>query len=217
MVVLIDNGHGSNTPGKCSPDKRLLEYLYAREIARRVERELNLGMIDAQRIVQETKDISLAERCRRVNEQCKQHGKENVILVSIHCNAAGGDGKWKSAGGWSVWTSPGKTKADDLATELWNAAQKSLSDYISGFEKKKAEGAYDSKQKPMRGDWSDGDPDYEAKFYILMHTQCPAVLTESLFQDNKSDCEFLLSEAGMEAITDLHVQGIKNYLKSMKK
>ena len=32
MKVLIDNGHGSNTPGKCSPDGRLKEYAYTREI-----------------------------------------------------------------------------------------------------------------------------------------------------------------------------------------
>ena len=33
MKILIDNGHGSNTPGKCSPDGRLMEYSYTREIA----------------------------------------------------------------------------------------------------------------------------------------------------------------------------------------
>lgn len=40
MKVLIDNGHGANTPGKRSPDGRLREYAYAREIAGRVVFEL---------------------------------------------------------------------------------------------------------------------------------------------------------------------------------
>jgi N-acetylmuramoyl-L-alanine amidase len=31
-LVIFDNGHGSNTPGKCSPDKKLLEYKWTREI-----------------------------------------------------------------------------------------------------------------------------------------------------------------------------------------
>ena len=31
MKILIDNGHGENTPGKRSPDGKLREYLYARE------------------------------------------------------------------------------------------------------------------------------------------------------------------------------------------
>ena len=69
----------------------------------------------------------------------------------------------------------------------------------------------------MRADWRDGDPDYEARFYILVHTKCPAVLTESLFQDNKADCDFLLSEEGTDAIVNLHRDGIINYIKTTKK
>lgn len=37
MIILIDNGHGANTPGKCSPDKQIREYSYAREIASLLE------------------------------------------------------------------------------------------------------------------------------------------------------------------------------------
>ena len=33
MKILIDNGHGVNTPGKCSPDGVFREYKYTREIA----------------------------------------------------------------------------------------------------------------------------------------------------------------------------------------
>lgn len=217
MIVLIDNGHGSDTPGKCSPDKMLKEYLKSREIARRLEAELNFRFVHGELLVPEDKDISLGERCRRVNAYCDKYGTENVLLVSIHCNAAGADGQWKTAGGWCVYTTPGKTKADDLATELWNAADARLQEYKERFPLLQAQGVYDSKQRPMRADWSDGDPDYESNFYILKHTKCPAVLTESLFQDNKGDCEFLLSEEGTKAIVDLHCNGIINYIKKIKK
>ena len=37
MKVLIDNGHGENTPGKRSPDGRLREWAYSREIADMVD------------------------------------------------------------------------------------------------------------------------------------------------------------------------------------
>ena len=47
MKILIDNGHGENTKGKRSPDGRLREYLYAREIAEAIERELRLRGYDA--------------------------------------------------------------------------------------------------------------------------------------------------------------------------
>lgn len=216
MKILIDNGHGVNTAGKCSPDRRLREYAWSREIARRLEKALRAEGYDAQRIVTEETDISLTERCRRANAIAAKVGTANCIFVSLHSNAAGGDGKWKTAGGWCVYTSPGKTKADSLATSLWNAANVVLKPYADRFSVLQAQGAYDSRQVPFRADWSDGDPDYEARFTVLTGTRCPAVLTESLFQDNKADVDFLLSEEGKQAIVKLHAEGIKNYINAAK-
>ena len=190
MKVLIDNGHGSNTPGKCSPDGRLREYAYTREIAERLVMELRKNGIDAERIVKEEIDVPLAERCRRVNE----YKASEAILVSIHCNAAGNGSDWMSARGWEAWTSVGKTKADKLATCLYEDAEHCL----PGMK--------------MRKDMADGDPDRESQFYILRHTNCPAVLTENLFQDNREDVEFLLSEEGKRAIVSLHVWGTMKFL-----
>lgn len=190
MKVLIDNGHGSNTPGKRSPDGQLREYAYTREIAERLVMELRKNGIDAERIVKEEIDVPLAERCRRANE----YKASEAILVSIHCNAAGNGSDWMSARGWEAWTSVGKTKADKLATCLYENAEYCL----PGMK--------------IRKDMTDGDQDKENGFYILKHTKCPAVLTENLFQDNKEDVEFLLSEEGKLAIVNLHVWGIMKYL-----
>jgi len=216
IIELYEAGHGINTLGKCSPDMRLREYKKARELVRDIVTRRRAMGYDARILVPEDTDVSLAERCRRVNNICKQYGKSNVLLVSIHCNAAGGDGKWKSAGGWCAYTSPGQTKADILATHLYDAAKTALADYIKDFPIHKAKGDYDSRQRPIRTDYSDGDPDYEARFYILVHTQCPAVLTESMFQDNKADVDFLLSAEGHNAIVNLHVNGVDSYIKSLK-
>lgn len=190
MKVLIDNGHGSNTPGKRSPDGRLREYAYTREIAERLVMELRKNGIAAERIVKEEIDVPLAERCRRANE----YKASEAILVSIHCNAAGNGSDWMSARGWEAWTSVGKTKADKLATCLYENAEYCL----PGMK--------------IRKDMTDGDQDKESGFYILKHTKCPAVLTENLFQDNKKDVEFLLSEEGKLAIVNMHVWGIMKYL-----
>ena len=190
MKVLIDNGHGSNTPGKRSPDGQLREYAYTREIAERLVMELRKNGIDAERIVKEEIDVPLAERCRRANE----YKASEAVLVSIHCNAAGNGSDWMSARGWEAWTSVGKTKADKLATCLYENAEHCL----PGMK--------------IRKDMTDGDQDKENGFYILKHTKCPAVLTENLFQDNKEDVKFLLSEEGKLAIVNLHVWGIMKYL-----
>ena len=195
MKVLIDNCHGVDTAGKRSPDGSLREYKYAREIAEKVVSELKKRGFDAERIVTEENDISLSERCRRVNSICDRIGTKNVILVSIHCNAAGNGSQWMNARGWEAWTSVGQTAADKLADCLYKAAEE------TDFK--------------IRKDTTDGDPDKEGHLYILKHTKCPAVMTENLFQDNKEDVAFLLSEAGKETIVSLHVKGIINYLKTI--
>ena len=195
MKILIDNGHGVDTAGKRSPDGSLREYKYAREIAGRIVSELRKQGFDAERIVTEENDISLRERCQRVNAICNRLGTKNVILVSVHCNAAGNGSQWMNARGWEAWTSVGQTAADKLADCLYKSAEE------TDFK--------------IRKDITDGDRDKEGHLYILKHTKCPAVLTENLFQDNKEDVAFLLSEVGKETIVSLHVKGIINYLKTI--
>lgn len=195
MKILIDNGHGENTPGKQSPDRKLREYAYTREIAERIVQELSKQGYDAERIVKENIDVPLTERAKRVNAFCGKLGASNVILVSVHCNAAG-SGEWMKARGWSAYTSKGKTKSDALADCLYESARMRFTG------------------QRIREDRSDGDPDWEENFYILRKTKCPAVLTENFFQDNKEDVAYLLSNEGKQAIVDVHVDGIINYIKA---
>ena len=199
MKILIDNGHGQETAGKRSPDGRLLEWSYNREIARRVVAALTSLGLDAELLVPEDEDISLYERCRRVNQLCLQLGKRNVCLVSIHVNAAGHGDKWYNAEGWCCYTSPGQTAGDVLANHLCQAALQNLPGHR------------------MRFDYTDGDADQEAAFYILRHTACASCLTENGFMDCVRSCDFLLSDEGKDAIVQLHVDGIISYVQSQEK
>ena len=194
MKILLDNGHGVDTPGKRSPDGFFREYAYNRYLAGQIQERLSALHLDARLIVPELEDIPLPERCRRVNAICRQIGNDQVILLSIHVNAAGNGQNWLDARGWSCFTTRGKTKADALATCLYEAAK----NHLPGMK--------------IRTDFTDGDPDIEKDFYIIRHTSCPAVLTENLFMDNREDVAFLESEAGAQAIINLHVQGILQYL-----
>lgn len=214
VKILIDNGHGIDTPGKKSPDKSLMEYKYNREIAIKVVERLKALGYDAERIVTEEKDVTLGERCRRVNKVCDKVGTANVLFISIHVNAAASGGKWMNAGGWCAYTTRGVTKSDKVAEKLYEAAKVHLTDYVKIMEEGKKTGVYSDKQRPFRTDFSDGDSDQEADFYVIKNTKCPAVLTENLFMDNKTDVAYLLSENGRKRIVDLHVEGIVNYLKS---
>ena len=194
MKIFIDNGHGLMTAGKRSPDGQFREPFYNREIARRVVSDLRDRGLDAELLVPEDDDISLAERVRRVNAACLLLGKQNVILVSIHVNAAGNGSKWLNATGWSVYTCKGQTESDKLAECLCQAA-------IKNFPGRR-----------IRTDISDGDMDWEEGFYILRKSLCVAVLTENFFMDSISDLEYLQSRAGKQAVVDTHVEGIVEYL-----
>ena len=190
--ILIDNGHGNDTLGKCSPDKSILEYKYNREIAQEVHQQLQKEGYNSIILVPEINDISLKTRVMRANK----YNANNTILVSIHCNAAS-NGDWKNVSGWSVWTSKGQTRGDKLADCMFEAAEDALQPLG---------------KKLMKQTYNDGDVDYESNFSIIAKTTCPACLVENFFMDSKQDVEFLLSDEGKKAIVQLHVNGIKKYI-----
>ncbi len=194
MKVLIDNGHGVDTPGKRSPDGKLREYAWNREIATGIYSTLKSLGVDCELVVPELYDISLGTRASRVNNICKKLGSDNVILISIHVNAAGMGSSWMSGKGWSAYTSVGKTKSDILAECLYDSFESEFKD------------------RKIRKDMKDGDRDYESNFYILKKTLCPAVLTENFFMDNKEECEFLLQKSTKDRIIRSHVNGILKYI-----
>lgn len=191
MKILIDNGHGENTKGKCSPDGRLKEWSYTREIADRVVAGLRKKGIDAERIVKEDTDVPLSERCRRANAVYKATGRK-AVLVSIHCNAAGNGADWMKARGWSVFVSNNASaNSKKLAICLAEAA----------------EGIPVSIRKP-----SPGQMYWMQNLAICRDTNCPAILTENFFQDNEEDVEFLLSVEGKQTVVEIHIEGILKYL-----
>lgn len=191
-IILIDNGHGAETPGKCSPDGRLREYAWTREIARRVCDKLKALGYDAGLLVPELNDVSLRERVRRVNSVYAGAGSDNVLLVSIHVNAAG-TGQWHNASGWTAWVAPNASQRSRKLATLLNAEAVKLN---------------------LKGNRS-REPFFTGNFAILRDTKCPAVLTENMFQDNRHDVDYLLSDRGKSEITDLHITAITQYLKSL--
>lgn len=198
MIILIDNGHGANTPGKCSPDKQIREYSYAREIASLLEQKLKEKGITAIRIVTEENDVPLNQRVSRVNTICKEFGSNNCCVVSIHLDACPpNDGKWHSARGFSVRVAKNaSSRSKKLARLLYEQAE--------------ALNLKGNRSVPSEKYWVQN-------LAICRDTSCAAVLTENLFQDNKDDVAFLLSKEGKDAIVQLHLNGIIKYIEENSK
>ena len=196
LTVILDNGHGANTPGKCSPDKSLLEYKWAREMVDLIIKELSKLGINAVKLVPEDTDISLKERVRRANKIYNDTNKK-AILISVHCNASGCDGKWHNATGWGVFISKNaSSNSKRLAQLLYKEAKKN--------------GLQGNRSVPKEEYWVQS-------LAMCRDTNCPAVLTENMFQDNKEDMAFLLSDEGKKKLASVHVQGILNYMNSENK
>lgn len=187
MIVIIDNGHGVDTPGKCSPIwgdyTQLREYEFNRDVAQRIAYHCKMNGIPFQMLVPEAYDISLDERVRRANAIYRKDW--HSFVVSVHANAGGGTG-------WEAWTSKGKTKSDTFATIFYEEGEREF-----------------GKEWNIRKDITDGDADKESQFYILKHTLCAAVLTENFFMDTERDCRFIMSDEGRERIALMHFRAIK--------
>ena len=195
MKILIDPGHGIDTPGKRSPDGLFLEYLWNRQVADLILEGLVSAGVDASLVVTETNDVTLRNRVNRVNTICNRVGASNVLLVSIHANAAGNGSAWMNARGWSCYTSKGKTKSDQVAECLYDAFEEEFQD------------------RKIRKDMSDGDRDWEENFYVLQRSKCPAVLLENFFYDNREECAWMLQGETKRRIASAAVKGIIKYIK----
>lgn len=195
MKILIDPGHGIDTPGKRSPDDLLREYLWNRQVADLILGGLLSAGVDASLVVTETNDVTLRNRVNRVNTICNRVGASNVLLVSVHANAAGNGSAWMNARGWSCYTSKGKTKSDQVAECLYDAFEAEFQD------------------RKIRKDMSDGDRDWEENFYVLQKSKCPAVLLENFFYDNREECAWMLQEETKKRIASAAVKGIIKYIK----
>ena len=194
---LFDNGHGGiidgvyQTSGKRSPvwddGSILYEGEFNRAIVNRLVKLCKENNIDYVNLVDTQEDVSLGDRVRSANSIAKSSDKK-CIYVSIHANGFDKE----SANGWSVYTSPGKTKSDDIATILF---EKSMREF---------KGEY------MRKDTTDGDPDKESNFYVLVNTSMPAILSENFFMTNYDNChKYLLPKEGRDRVAKIHFEMIQ--------
>lgn len=188
-MVILDNGHGQNTPGKRSPDGSLLEYEFNRDIVCRLLYMLDETGIDFWELVPELHDVTIHERCSRAN---KVHEKyPDAYLLSIHANAGEGTGPecfvWENSE--TKWINPESAR---LATICAN-------EYISSFpEWKLRKGA-------------NGELFKRANYKIQRETTMPSVLTESFFMDHPRDLAFIKSDEGRDRIARMHHDVIVKY------
>jgi len=159
MRVIVDPGHGGHDPGAVNLAVGVQEKALNLQIAITLYRRLLDAGHSGRMTRTDDRFLVLSDRVAIAN---RQHPD---AFVSIHCNAAAN----KDAFGMEVWTSPGKTRSDALATAIGEALAATFP------------------AVPMRRDDSDFDLDKEGRLYVLTQTACPAVLVECGFVSNDAE------------------------------
>lgn len=193
MRIVIDPGHAGRSidPGAVNPRTGLLEADIALIISRLVENyliavgyEVKLTRTEWEQA--ETDDLNY--RTTLANDW----GAD--IFTSLHCNSAANP----SAEGYEVWTSPGDTQGDRLATCIYGQIATEFPD------------------RAGRTDYSDGDPDKESSFYVLVHTDAPACLVEMAFISNDAEAALLADAAWQDRYARAIARGVTDYFVAME-
>ena len=188
MKIVIDPGHaGRNVdPGAVNPGTGLQEADVALAVSRFLEAELTQSGHEVKLTRMEWEQAETDDLAYRTS-LANDWGAD--LFVSLHCNSA----ESPSAKGYEVWTSPGDTESDVLATCIY------------------AQIAVEFPDRAGRADYSDGDPDKESRFYVLVHTEAPACLVEMAFISNDEEAALLANARWQDRQAGAIARGIAEY------
>ena len=112
MKIVLDAGHGPNTPGKRSPDDSLREYHFNSAVAYYTREELlNYENVEVLFVHDGNRDVPLSERTSKANNWGAR------TYISIHANAAG-NGDWNAANGIETFTHPNASRESVTLAKL---------------------------------------------------------------------------------------------------
>jgi N-acetylmuramoyl-L-alanine amidase len=173
MKIVIDAGHGGHDSGAVNPGVGVQEKDLNLQIALALQGWLMSGGHNVYLTRGADFFVELSERAAIANANGAN------AFISIHCNAAGNP----AAKGFEIWTSPGPTSADSLATFIGQAVKANIPRLVNRF------------------DFSDGDLDKEGSLAVLRLTRCPAVLVEAGFVSEDSEAEWLRQPENIQQIS----------------
>lgn len=199
LVLILDPAHGSDVPGKRSPDGMHLEYRWSRDMWGIIyPRLLALGYVAEFTTTLET-EPGLSTRCRAAEKIAARNKTLVPLFISLHNDAYGNGTSWNQARGISVWTTKGRTRSDIFAAEM--ITQLDVITHGRTRMRTYAPGTMDK--------------DFEANFAVLMGNY-NAMLIECGFQDNKEDVSLLQNPEFCTRVADAIIQGIENINNSIK-
>lgn len=193
MKIIIDPGHAGRSidPGAVNNTSGLQEADVVLMISKLLENQLTEFGYEVKLTRNDWEEEETDELSYRT-ALANSWGAD--IFISLHCNSAVNE----SAKGYEIWTSPGDTLGDRLATCIYGEIAEAFPD------------------RRGRTDYSDGDPDKESGFYVLLHTEAPACLIEIAFISNAEEASPLADVAWQESYARAIARGVNNYFSSLE-
>lgn len=204
VIVILDPGHGPDTPGKRwtstgeasggeSGEPSFYEWKWNREYSKVLMGELLLrGYRVFLTVEGEEPDKALSKRVEFANNLKEYNRNMHCLYISLHVDAA----ESAKAHGLSVWTTKGFTNSDVLA------------EYI--IESIKTTGYKVRLNSPKQH-----EKDYEANFYVIKNAAMPAVLIEHGFMTNKEDRALLRQESTKTMLASATADAVDAYCNHM--
>jgi N-acetylmuramoyl-L-alanine amidase len=193
-IWVLDPGHGGMVNGKYDtyPSKMydhgdfvFYEGVYNRQVVSFLAEKMRAHGLNYVVSTDSNLDISIPVRVARAKNIKRIFKHNDTVFLSFHGNAAG----IEEASGIELYTSPGDTPSDPLASLFYNKLAS------IGWR--------------MRHDYSDGDSDKESRFAVLMNYPDKAILFELGFFTNKEEAKKMLDPVWQDKITDCIIEGMK--------
>lgn len=188
ITIMIDSGHGGYDPGKISCIEGVLEKDINLAIAMKLEAELKAQGFTV--CMTRDKDIALCEEGsthKKRDDMAKRIALINesgaAFCISIHQNS------FTQAGqkGAQVFYYAGSGEGKNLASYL----QKSIKDALKDGNRREAK--------------------ENNNYYLLLHTDCPAVIVECGFLSNPEETRLLMDEAYQQKLVEAITDGVLKY------
>lgn len=178
IKIVLDAGHGPNTPGKRTPKFDDGNFMHEHEFNNAVVQKLklmldNVGKFSVSVVSSETVDVPLKDRV------AKEKAIKSDLFLSVHANAL--NSYWGNPKGIESFWNKGSTKGENYCKFIQQGLIKDT-------------GLFNRGAKSAPG------PQYPNSLYVLKYTYGPAVLVECGFMDNKEEAKLLMSDSYRETV-----------------
>lgn len=192
LQIILDPAHGSEVPGKRSPDGSHKEWKWSRDRCKEIAVILRAMGYTVLFTNETDREIGLSKRKAIAGTYAQDHPELVSLLLSIHNNAASDGSSWMTASGIEVFTSVGRTTSDIFADYML----KQLKEWFPNITHRYYKDEYLERDK-------------ESNFTILMGSYS-AMLIEFLFMDNKDDLSMLQDPVICKRFEDCVVSTIED-------